>query len=114
MDPVPAGDAEAIAYCVWATQIRYLGVGAMLIGGIWTLFSLRSSLLSGVRSGLAATRTGTAKVIEETEKDLPMKAVLVGLILFTLPLAVLYQAIVSNVFVSIPMTIVMIVAGFLF
>jgi len=53
-------------------------------------------------------------VIEETEKDLPMKAVLLGLVLFTLPLAVLYQAIVHNVFVSIPMTIVMIVAGFLF
>ena len=31
-----------------------LGVGAMLIGGVWTLFSLRNSLLSGVKSGIAA------------------------------------------------------------
>jgi putative OPT family oligopeptide transporter len=114
MDTVPAGDAEAIAYGVWGTQIRYLGVGAMLIGGIWTLFSLRSSLLSGVRSGLAATRAGAAKIVDETEKDLPMKAVLFGLVVFTLPLAILYQAIVHNIAVSIPMTIVMIVAGFLF
>jgi putative OPT family oligopeptide transporter len=114
MDTVPAGDPEAIAYGVWATQIRYLGVGSMLVGGIWTLFSLRSSLLSGVRSGLAATRAGAAKIIDETEKDLPMKAVLFGLIVFTLPLAILYQAIVHNIAVSIPMTIVMIVAGFLF
>ena len=114
MDTVANGDPEAIARTVWATQIRYLGVGAMLIGGIWTLFSLRSSLLSGVRSGLAATRAGAAKIIEETEKDLPMKAVLLGLVVFTLPLAVLYQAIVNSVAVSIPMTIVMIIAGFLF
>ena len=114
MDTVPAGDPEAIAYGVWATQIRYLGVGAMLVGGIWTLFSLRSSLLSGVRSGLAATRAGTSKMIAETEKDLPMKAVLFGLIVFTLPLFILYQAIVHSIAVSIPMTIVMIVAGFLF
>jgi putative OPT family oligopeptide transporter len=86
----------------------------MLVGGVWTLFSLRGSLLSGVRSGLAAARAGSSKVIAETEKDLPMKAVLLGLIVFTLPLAVLYQAIVDNILVSIPMTIVMIVAGFLF
>lgn len=114
MDTVATGDPEAIARTVWATQIRYLGVGAMLVGGVWTLFSLRASLLSGVRSGLAATRAGATKVIAETEKDIPMKAVLLGLIVFTLPLAVLYQAIVNSVIVSIPMTIVMIVAGFLF
>ena len=35
--------AEDAAYAIWSSQIRYLGVGAMLIGGIWTLFSLRSS-----------------------------------------------------------------------
>jgi putative OPT family oligopeptide transporter len=114
MDSAPTGDPEAAAYGIWATRIRYIGVGAMLVGGIWTLFSLRASLLSGVRSGLAATRAGAAKVIEETEKDLPMKAVLIGMIVFTVPLAVLYYAIVQSVAVTVPMTIVMIVAGFLF
>jgi putative OPT family oligopeptide transporter len=86
----------------------------MLIGGIWTLISLRKSILSGVRSGLAATRAGTATVIAHTEQDLPMRAVLIGIALFTLPLFVLYQAIVGSLAVSLPMTIIMIVAGFLF
>jgi putative OPT family oligopeptide transporter len=108
---VGAEDAAAI---IWSVQIRYLGVGAMLVGGIWTLISLRNSLLSGVRSGLEAARAGASKVVAETEKDLPMKAVLIGLIVFTLPLAGLYHAIVQNFFVSIPMTLIMIVAGFLF
>jgi putative OPT family oligopeptide transporter len=107
-------DGEAAAYQIWARQIRFLGVGAMLIGGIWTLFALRSSLLSGVRSGLAATRAGVAKLIEETEKDIPMKAVLIGIIVFAVPLAVLYHAIVTDITVSVPMTIIMIIAGFLF
>ncbi|MFX9699913.1 hypothetical protein ABTP10_19370, partial [Acinetobacter baumannii] len=49
--------AEAAAI-IRAERIRYLGVGAMLIGGIWTLFSLRKSLLSGIRSGIAAARKG--------------------------------------------------------
>src|SRR5690606_32531541 len=105
---------EDAAGGIWSAQIRYLGVGAMLVGGIWTLISLRKSLLSGVRSGLDAARAGVGKVIAETERDLPMKAVLIGLIAFTLPLAGLYHAIVQDLTVSVPMTIIMIVAGFLF
>lgn len=106
--------AEDAAGAIWSSQIRYLGVGAMLIGGIWTLISLRNSLMSGIRSGLEAARAGASKVVAETERDLPMKAVLIGLVVFTLPLAGLYHAIVQNFAVSIPMTLIMIVAGFLF
>jgi len=108
----PAADA---AFAIWGAKIRYLGVGAMLIGGIWTLFSLRKSLLSGIKSGFAAARKSTGgTVIAETERDLPMKWMLVALVVFTLPLLGLYQAIVQQWHVSIPMTIIMIAAGFLF
>lgn len=86
----------------------------MLIGGVWTLFSLRKSLLSGVKSGFAAARKSGGGVVAETERDLPMKWMLVALVLCTLPLLGLYQAIVQQWHVSIPMTIIMIVAGFLF
>jgi putative OPT family oligopeptide transporter len=108
----PAADA---AFAIWGAKIRYLGVGAMLIGGIWTLFSLRKSLLNGVKSGFAAARKSSgSSVIAETERDLPMKWMLVALLAFTLPLLGLYQAIVQQWHVSIPMTVIMVVAGFLF
>lgn len=111
-----AGQGAAdIAGAIWSAKIRFLGVGAMLIGGIWTLFSLRKSLVSGVKSGLAAARKSSAgTVIADTERDLPMKWMLVALVLFVLPLGALYQAIVGQWHVSIPMTIIMIVTGFLF
>jgi len=107
-------DAETVATAIWSAQIRYLGVGAMLVGGIWALISIRSSLLSGVRSGLEAARAGTARTVSDTEKDLPMQLMLIGLVLFTIPLAILYQLIVDNVGISLLMTVIMIVAGFLF
>jgi putative OPT family oligopeptide transporter len=106
--------AEDAAGAIWSAQIRYLGVGAMLVGGIWALISIRSSLLSGVRSGLAAARAGSGRVLAHTERDLPMNSILVGTLLFTVPLAMLYQNIVGNLSVSLPMTVIMIVAGFLF
>ena len=107
--------AEELAGFLWSKRIRYLGVGALLVGGIWTLISLRHSLISGVRSGLAAARASAAGVVvAHTEQDLSMKSVLIGIVLFTIPLWALYQTIVGSLAVSLPMTIIMVVAGFLF
>ncbi len=107
-------DAETVAGAIWSDQIRYLGVGAMLVGGIWALISIRSSLVSGIRSGLEAARAGASASLAHTEQDLPMKWILAGLVLFTVPLGLLYQNIVGSLGVSMPMTIIMVVAGFLF
>ena len=106
--------AEEAAGAIRAAQIRYLGVGAMLIGGVYTLFSIRRSIMSGIRSGLAATRANIDAATSQTERDLPMKYVLVGVVAFTLPLAALYYAIVGNLGVAVAMTIIMILAGFVF
>ncbi|PPU91404.1 OPT family oligopeptide transporter [Xanthomonas albilineans] len=120
MDPVLAhslvgASAAEAAFGIWAAKVRYLGVGAMLIGGVWTLFSLRRSLLSGIRSGFAAARKRSdGNVVDDTDRDLPMKWMLLALLLCTLPLLGLYQTIVGQWHVSVPMTVIMIVAGFLF
>jgi len=107
--------AEDLAGFIWSKQIRYLGVGAMLVGGFWVLISLRKSLVSGISSGLAAARASAAgQVIAHTEQDLPMKSVLIGIVLFMLPLWALYETIVGSLAVSMPMTVIMVVTGFLF
>jgi len=106
--------AEDAAYAIWSAQVRYLGVGAMLTGGVWTLVSLRHSLVSGIRSGLSSDHRLEGGAVAATERDLPMRYILIGTLLFSLPLLALYQAIVDQWTVSIPMTIIMIVAGFLF
>jgi len=103
-------------------QIRYLGVGAMLVGGLWALITLRHSIVSGVKSGLAAARAGSSALIAHTERDLPMKWVMVGTVLFSIPLALLYWWILKSaglslggsIGVALTMSVIMIVAGFLF
>jgi len=106
--------AEVSAQILRGAQIRYLGVGAMLVGGLWALITLRSSIVSGVKSGLAAARAGSDALIAHTERDLPMKWVLLGIVLFTVPLGVLYYTIVDNLGVGLAMSVIMVVAGFLF
>lgn len=106
--------AEDAAYAIWSTQVRFLGVGAMLIGGVWTLFSLRKSLVTGIKAGLMVDHSASGTAVPATDRDLPMRYILIGTVVFVLPLLLLYQAIVGQWFVSFPMTIIMIVAGFLF
>jgi len=113
-----AADVSAVdrAYGIWSAQTRYIGVGAMLIGGLWTIFKMRRSLLSGIKSGLAAYRAMShEKVqIERTEKDIPMKWILVLIAGSIVPLFVIYQVFVADIWISLPMAVVMLVAGFLF
>ena len=33
---------------IWCTQTRYLGVGAMLVGGLWALIRMGRSLVTGM------------------------------------------------------------------
>ena len=114
-----AGQAiSALEYAarLWSTKTRYLGVGAMLVGGLWTIFHMRASLLSGITGGLKAYRDMTVDHVEipRTEKDIPMKWVLVLIVGSVVPLFLLYQVFVRDVYVSLTMAAIMLVAGFIF
>ena len=106
--------AETTAGMLRGARIRFLGVGAMLVGGIWALITLRGSIVSGVKSGLAAARAGASVNVAHTDQDLPMKWVLTGIVLFTLPLGILYYSIVDSIGIGFAMAVIMVVAGFLF
>ena len=107
----PAAD---LAGLIWSREVRYLGVGAMLVGGIWALISMRRALLSGIVSGLKNVGSGSGEAIHHTEQDAPMKWVLVLVVLMTIPIFLLYQEVVGSLAVSLPMTLVMVIAAFLF
>jgi putative OPT family oligopeptide transporter len=106
--------AETTAGMLRAAQIRYLGVGAMLVGGLWALITLRHSIVSGVKSGLAAARAGSDAKMAHTDRDLPMKWVLIGIVAFTVPLGILYYGIVDSVGIGFAMAVIMVITGFLF
>jgi putative OPT family oligopeptide transporter len=106
--------ATDLAFAIWTTKIRYLGVGAMLVGGVWALVSMRSSLVSGVRSGLASRKAAADGGYDHTDHDTPMNWVLIGIAVFIVPIFVVYQIIVGALGVALAMTLIMIVAGFLF
>ncbi|MHC4790931.1 MAG: OPT family oligopeptide transporter, partial [Planctomycetota bacterium] len=117
----PVVNGEALSAVDWASQLwkeqtRYIGVGGMLIGGVWTVLKLRTSIFSGIRSGLRAYRNvkGTTVEIARTEKDIPMKWILILMVASVAPLFLVYQVFVKQVSVSAPMAVTMLLTGFLF
>lgn len=74
--PVAVGNATQAALLIWKMHIRYVGVGCMLIGGLWTMFTLLkpvgSSLLVSLVSLRQLTFQGNAHTVSRTERDLPV------------------------------------------
>ncbi|WKN43091.1 OPT family oligopeptide transporter [Tunicatimonas pelagia] len=113
--PEGAGSVESMGISVWSSQIRYLGVGAMVVGGLWALLSLRKSLVTAFKSGVEAFR-GSGQRLEKirTELDTPMSWVLIGIGVLIVPVFVLYLREIEQVAVTGLMAVIMVIAGFLF
>ena len=104
-----------IAWHLWESQIRYMGVGAMLVGGIWSIISARHGILSGFNKAVAGFKRTQATVgIKRTEMDLPMNKVLLAVIPVAMAIFGLYYFVIGSLSISFVATIVMIIAGFFF
>lgn len=96
---------------------KYIGVGTMVVGGLWALLRMRSSLLGGIRSGIEAykrAKEGKGDEVPRTERDTPMQWVAIGAAIAILPLVALFYHFTDTLWVSAVMAVVMLVAGFLF
>ena len=109
--------AVELAGTIWSSQTRYLGVGAMVIGGLWALINLRSSIISGIKSSMKTYKRGAGSSfadVPRTERDTPIKWVALALILSLVPIFALYVYMIQSATPSILMAVIMLIAGFLF
>jgi len=80
---------------IWGNYIRYIGVGAMVVGGLYTIFKLRSNLASGLREAVMGIRGGQAEAKERTNQDMNFKFVFLLIGLLTIPVFIVYALISS-------------------
>ena len=59
---------------VWEEQIRFAGVGAMVVGGVYTLWSMRKTIAEGLSKAFKKGNDGEAQL--RTEMDLPLDKVM--------------------------------------
>lgn len=109
------GDAMDAAWNIWNSKIRYLGVGAMVVGGVWSLIKLFKPLIAGIKASLDAVkhRQSGADVPKE-EQDMPINYVGYALIALLVPVFFLYLGIIESVGIAALLAVVMTIFGFLF
>jgi len=103
------------AYEIWSTKIRYLGVGAMVVGGVWSILNLLEPLARGIRSSVEAYRKmQLGEAVAREELDIPIRWVTAALALSVLPVLALYAEVLHSWSTALLLAVVMLVFGFLF
>jgi putative OPT family oligopeptide transporter len=88
-----ADSATDSAMMIWSDHIRFIGVGTMLLGGIWTLFTLLKPILQSIAASFAILKkvklAGENETTLRTERDIPINYVLWGVLLLLIPVFIL-------------------------
>ena len=109
------GDPLDAAFNIWTTKIRYLGVGAMVVGGVWSLVKLFKPLIEGIKASLDALKENNSeKEVSIEERDMPINYVGIALAALLIPVFLLYIGIVNSFPIAALLTVVMMIFGFLF
>ncbi|ELY53383.1 oligopeptide transporter OPT family protein [Natronococcus jeotgali DSM 18795] len=110
--PESAADAALMAQAdaVWDEYVRYVGAGAMIVGGFYAILSMRGTIVDALGTAAAEIGgSGATADAKRTQRDLPMKVVVVGAVLIALALVA-----VPQVQVGLVGGFIAVIAAFLF
>ena len=112
-NPMPEGPVLDAAWEAWSSQIRYMGVGAMIVGGLSSMWKIRA----GVGRALTQLRGTLAKgagAVEETDRDVRLSTS--GMIFAAAAVGtfVLYRVVTGSLSIAIVAGVVMLIAAFFF
>jgi len=106
---------DVLSYTVWYNVVRPMAVGAMLVGTIYTLFSMRESIFRSIRGALESTEATTAAAraaLTRLDIDIPLKWIIVAIAVLVIPITIIYHHFAGSWFAAILAALVMTVAGF--
>jgi putative OPT family oligopeptide transporter len=105
--PVGMEDATAldVAWSLWSTQVRYIGVGAMVVGGLWSLLGVRKSFGAGFKAMRHA---------DSSQGDLRPTTLGMLLAVNVFAMAFLYESLLGSWGVTVIATVAMVIASFMF
>lgn len=100
-------------YTVWGDQVRYIGVGAMLVGGLWAVYSIRNNLVGSVKEAVIGIRSGKTTTKKRTDQDLNYKLVFISIGLMIIPIFLLYQWLSGLLGISLLMAVITVLLAFI-
>jgi len=99
---------------LWSTKIRYVGVGAMVVGGVSSIFKVRKGLVDAIKVLKDNQKESTQKVVPDNQRDISAKAINIFSIIAVMLVGGVYYYITSNIAITFVTTFIMLIMAFFF
>ena len=114
-----AMSGEIINYGDYANHIngrrRMVGVGTMLVGGLYTLVVMREALMKGITEMIDATKSNVSDVATiRTDEDLPARSIAITSAAMAIPMFFMVWIVSGLLLPAILSLLIIFTAGFLF
>jgi putative OPT family oligopeptide transporter len=107
------GDLAEYPWALWSGKVRYIGVGAMLVGGVSSIWAVRGGLVAAFEHLTGGAKNAADAAL--SERDLPKSAILFfGLLAVVIVGALYYSFTGGDLMISVLLTGVMLVGAFFF
>ncbi len=107
---------DVLSYTVWYNVVRPIAVGAMLVGAVYTLYSMRESILRSVSGAFEvplAKAGATARAVRtRLDIDIPNQWIVLSTAALIAPIALIYYHFAQSWGAAILAALVMTVCGF--
>lgn len=112
-----SGDGPGAFLSLWATHLRYVGVGAMIVAASYTIYIMREAITKGLSQALRRKESedGVMEALPiRTEHDLDQTKSMILALFFVIPIFIIYYHFSESVLVSGISAVVMLIAAFFF
>lgn len=103
-----------VAWELWSSQIRYIGVGCMLIGGVWSIITMRGGIMKGILHIKRSLKKDSDVEIKRTDKDMSMLSIIVLFAVSLVGMFFLYRYISGSASLGFTAMLVMAICAFIF
>ncbi len=110
------GDWSAELTSVWKNYVRYIAIGGMLVGALYTLYKMRASLVNGLTRSFSYVRKSTAGEgsVLRTDKDISIRWSLPVIGVIAVIMMFIFRYFAGSYIPAAVASIVMLFLGFVF
>jgi putative OPT family oligopeptide transporter len=96
-------------------HLIYIGVGTMIVGSFWTLYTMRHAIIGGIKKAFPSKDSIVeVEAVTRTEEDLPVRWALIFAGILIVPIFAVYLYLSGNVIQALFAAIIGFIAAFLF
>lgn len=115
VDKINIENASMLTWAIWDKKVRFIGVGAMLVGGVISIMSVRHGMADGLRQIVISFKNRNKNITQKkSETDISLTSMSIILCVCFLIMLGIYSIILESWGMSLFSTVIMIIATFPF